>query len=655
MSISKIEIHNSRSLNKVFLKLSNINCLIGENGTGKTNILKCINYFYMNLTENNIDDSLFDKNNPYNDMLEISMTYDLSKIIKIAQNSYNRNIVTHKFFRNILFDIAKYLDKYNKVNVTLKQSKDSGIEWNVPYEFRAFLKNVYPIYFVQARHINLTDWEALWEITGDMGKLKEKGELNAQEELSELFQKIYGEKYKKNLDYLKKEFKESNVKIEKFSISNQFSQIYKLQMGGKDFNYLDKNLDYFSDGMNSNNYLKLLFSLVEKLTHTKLKEPMIIVDEPEVGLHPKLADELMTSIIEKAKVVRTIVATHSSRMIKNVIGINTGTLFQLSNEHGYTKVKEMKPFTDRRETNIVSEKEASFYFSRGILFVEGATELELFTNEHLQKVFPVLKEIEVFSYDSDNVKLNISHPRERNTSIPHLLALDLDKIIHYKDGKFNLKGDSYNPLKNEIIGQKEMFLYGGKRAETLYTKKRIKGILKNCIFKPHKNWNYIDDKMFHIVRLLIRNYCLHYNVYPITTTIEGVLVNRNSHEIIYEWLKTYKDEDKIDLIYNYSDFPLYRTTILRLVVSGKFDTLENLNMDALEIEDDKVKEIYKNINAVKINKTDGWIRDLFNYYFKTVLKVEPSNYSSKEIKINLKMHFPELYDIIKRVENMMVE
>lgn len=655
MSIIKIEINNSRSLKNVFLNIFDINCLIGENGTGKTNILKSINFFYSNLTENNYDGSLFDKNNPYNDTLEISLTYDLSKIVKIAQNSFSNSIITHKFFRHIIFDITEYLDNDNEVKITLRQTKERGITWNVPYEFRAFLKNIYPIYFVQARHINLTDWEALWEITGDMGKLKEKGELNAQEELSELFQKIYGEKYKKNLDYLKKELKKSNVKIEKFSTPNQFSQIYKLQMGGERFNYLDKNLEYFSDGMNSNNYLQLLFSLVEKLTHSKLKEPMIIVDEPEVGLHPKLADELMSHIVEKSRVVRTIVATHSSRMIKNIIGIDRGKLFQLTSEHNYTRVNEMKPFTDRRVTNIVSEKEASFYFSRGILFVEGATEMELFTNEHLQKVFPVLTEIEVFSYDSDNVKLNISHPRERNTAIPHLLVLDLDKILNYKDGKFNLKGDSYNPLKNELIGQKEMFLYGKKRVSTLYTKKRIKGIIKKCNFKPHKYWKYIDDEMFHTARDLIKDYCLQYNVFPISTTIEGVLINPKSNHIFYNWLNRYKDTEQVEKIYSFNDLPLYRTTVLRLIVSGKFDTLENLNIDALGIDSDEVIEIYNNVAKVKIKKTDGWIREFLNYYFKEILKVEQSNYTSKEIRNNLKMHFPELYDIISIVENMMVE
>lgn len=659
MSIVKIEIHNSKSLKKVAFELSDINCLIGENGTGKTNILKSIHYFYTNLTQNKINNDLFDKNNPYNDFFEISVTYDLKKMIKIAQNNYERNFFqVNNFFKKILFDFKKYLNEYNRVTVKLRQYKNEGIEWNIPYDFRAFLKNVYPIYFVQARHINLIDWENLWGIIGDMGYLKETEKLEVNQELSNLFEKIYGEKYKKNLNYLVKEFKENDVKIQKFAISNQFSQIYQLQLGGKDFNYRDRNLDYFSDGMNSNNYLKVLFSLVEKLTHTKLKEPIIIVDEPEVGLHPKLADELMMSIISKSKVVRTILATHSSRMIKSIINTNTGSLFHLSSKQDYTNIKKMNSFTDSRESNIVSEKEASFYFSRGILFVEGATELELFTNDYIRELFPVLKEIEVFPYDSDNVKLRLIHPKERNTTIPHLLVLDLDKIILYKEGKLQLKGDSYNPFKNEEIKQKEKFFYGRKRIETLDLRKRIEGIIQKCTFKPHEEWLYIDDKLFQTTKKLIKQYCLQYNVYPVDTTIEGALVNQNNHNIMYNWLKRYKmkdkTDDKLDLIYNYSTSALIRTTALRLIISGKFETLDTLNNGLIKKAHDKaeLRQAYESINSVKkMKKADGWVGNFIEYYFKEVLNY--SNNPSREMRETFRLHFSELYDIIERLENML--
>ncbi|MNW59780.1 recombination protein F [compost metagenome] len=67
MSISKIQFRNLKSLKNIDLSLTDFNCLIGENGSGKSNVLKALAYFYNNLTENNLNFSLFDKNNPFND------------------------------------------------------------------------------------------------------------------------------------------------------------------------------------------------------------------------------------------------------------------------------------------------------------------------------------------------------------------------------------------------------------------------------------------------------------------------------------------------------------------------------------------------------------------------------------------------------------
>ena len=36
-------------------------CLVGENGSGKTNILEAIDYFYSNLTTSNIRQDIFDR------------------------------------------------------------------------------------------------------------------------------------------------------------------------------------------------------------------------------------------------------------------------------------------------------------------------------------------------------------------------------------------------------------------------------------------------------------------------------------------------------------------------------------------------------------------------------------------------------------------
>ena len=46
LPISRIKIKNCTSLKDIEINLKNSNCLLGENGTGKSNLLKTIYYYY---------------------------------------------------------------------------------------------------------------------------------------------------------------------------------------------------------------------------------------------------------------------------------------------------------------------------------------------------------------------------------------------------------------------------------------------------------------------------------------------------------------------------------------------------------------------------------------------------------------------------------
>ncbi|WP_449355186.1 AAA family ATPase [Virgibacillus natechei] len=83
MPITQVEIKNCKSIKDLRIHFNEINCLLGENGTGKTNILKSIKYFYDNLVEKNMNDSLVDKDNPYIQSFEITFYYNLPQYISI--------------------------------------------------------------------------------------------------------------------------------------------------------------------------------------------------------------------------------------------------------------------------------------------------------------------------------------------------------------------------------------------------------------------------------------------------------------------------------------------------------------------------------------------------------------------------------------------
>lgn len=89
MPVTHIRIENFKSIKRCDIDLNNITALIGANGTGKTNILEAINYFYSNLTENNISEMVFDANNKFSNQVKITLTFDLSNFVIISKTQIN--------------------------------------------------------------------------------------------------------------------------------------------------------------------------------------------------------------------------------------------------------------------------------------------------------------------------------------------------------------------------------------------------------------------------------------------------------------------------------------------------------------------------------------------------------------------------------------
>ena len=84
MPLTRLIIKNYKSIKDCDISLSDLNVLIGGNGTGKTNLLDAISYFYRNLTETNPSNMVFDENNHYSNELRITLVYDLSEFVKIS-------------------------------------------------------------------------------------------------------------------------------------------------------------------------------------------------------------------------------------------------------------------------------------------------------------------------------------------------------------------------------------------------------------------------------------------------------------------------------------------------------------------------------------------------------------------------------------------
>lgn len=654
MPINSIKIKNFKSLKGINIDLSDINCLIGENGTGKTNLLKAISYFYQNLTTTEFDENIIDKNNPYNDYAEITITYDFSRILMIARKREKTDENLNNFFKNIFSFSSKYVNDDGLLVVTFKQFKNGRKNyWNIPFDFRLLIKNIFPIYSINSRNINLTNWENIWEFIGDLNKVKGN---EISEQIAEAFIDVYGYKHHEILQYIRDILNNSEINITKFTPKQLSAHIYKLQLGGNKFKFKDENLEYYSDGSNSYNYLKLLINLVSNISKKRIMEPFLVIDEPEVGLHPKLVDNLANSINSIEYPVKIMLSTHSSRLIKNLLNKNSHTTMNhISIVNDYTVIARMKGITDNKEGLKVSEKEASFYFSSGIVFVEGISEIELFTNEYLLELFPYLREIDFYSYDSDNVKLRIVHPEEKNVRIPFMLVIDLDKILKYdkKSYKFSFTEDGFvNPLVNKSIELKEKFYYTNRRRKTLYIRNRILGLKKECKFYSDKYWGFIKSEYYETFVELIKRYSQEYNIFPLSTTVEGLLINKQNYHIVKEWLEIEHNSEDINQIYNFIDSDDYRTTVLRLIHSGKYDNLTNI-IDENTIYNKDTLNIYKAIRKIQKGKTSGWISKFLSYVFERYINL--NEYTGEEKMSIFDSYFSELNTLIESMERTFIK
>lgn len=639
MGILKISYENVKSIKDGYLTFSDLNILLGRNGAGKTNLQKYINYYFNNLTNNNIDIDIFDKQNPYNDFSKISVEYDCNDVLKIGNDQ-------HEIFQQII----SQLDDKKRITISLTQYKNNEITWSHSYNVRKVIKYLFPIYFIDVRNINLLDWENIWDLVGDLGQKRSKQEESLQIGLDSLLRGTYGDRYIGVLNSLKNELKVSGYDVSPFTNSEKFKQLYKFIFGGEKFKYQENSLNFYSSGFNSFNYIRIFYLILNLLHKDKLKHPLVILDEPEIGLHPTLIDELVEFISSSDGRISSLISTHSSRIIKNSIVLNKVNLFQVTEKNKKTTIRKIKRFEDEKLSRVITDKEASYYFSNGILFVEGVSEYELFTNKILRDIFPILKKIEIFSYNSNNISLDISHPYSRKLDIPHLLLLDSDKILTYsvEKQKFSITGDSYNPLKNEEIARIETFFYGEMRVFQ-HWRNRIKGISKKVEFNADKNTFTFNDQLFEEFRLLVKNYCISCGVYPVETTIEGVLINKNNYNLFYDWVMSensdYDKKENIEKAYNMSNEIDYKINVLRILVEGKLDTLNKLKEDHLSnIENIVMRDGYKIIlSSPKIQKGSGWVSKYVTYVHS-----KNENEASKFLN-----YFPELNDIMKSLEYVM--
>lgn len=672
MPLTRVKIENFKAIKYCDISLSELNVFLGENGTGKTSILEAIYYFYQNLTETNISNSIFDDNNHFSNEVKITLYFDFSEFVKISKsNSDDPDIFDEQpsvkvkyggYYKTIISIASQSRDRI--ISVSMSQIKGRHIKWNYSYEDRFIFKSLFPIFYIDTRNLDVNEWEYIWDILGDLGKVSNNERKIIESKIRDILIDESKEISKK-LKGINDIFSASDVSI-KPAMSKAFAKnLSKVYFSGETIHQSGKYLEYYSAGTNSAKYIELLLRSIYEIARVKLKEPVVLFDEPEIGLHPLFMDELSESITDAITKLRILISTHSARLTKNLItSTELTTLYNVKIIEKYSNIQRMKKFSQYSPNSKyrVTDDHINSYFSRAILFVEGETELELFFNPYLKLLYPKLRHIGIFKAMSQKPLLNIMNPKLLQTNTPHICLIDMDKAI-----SFNKQTNRFK-LNNGYIKQndKEKFLYRNKHEKTPYLyhlHKRIEEMAKGLHIHYYMPYFSCNDKNYYAFIEAIHDYLMTYNIFTLNTTIEGCLINKYTVDFALEYLNQHKKEQDFNSFNSYISSLLTtdKVNVLRLVFNGKSDLL----FDHKQLKADIPPQDYSIIEKMMVaKKGSGWISDYLDTYFQMVSQ-SPLDFSvkifkryldeddhRKSVMKNFIHDFPELSSLISKICDM---
>ena len=651
--IKRIIIQSFRSIEKIDFDFEkeekNIVCLLGKNGSGKSNIFKAIDYYFRHIDKLYSDEKIIDNSNPYIQKSIISIVFDIGLLRKKA----TQNQWLDDKFKIIEYYLSKktknHLSPITKIELTMTQFRDGTIKWSIEdASIRSTIKSLFPMYYIDTRRLDLYTWDKLWTIISDLSVTKSSDDYKTI--LDEAFDNIWGKKYISSKEIIEQTFEKSRISLDKYHFEDRYKNAFSMRFGGDQFMVDGYPLDYYSDGSSSFIYLKLLTILIPKISELSCKFPIILIDEPEIGLHNELitnfVDCLYNSIKQK---VFCMISTHSPKLIADLSNYGSNYCIYRVNKKGFNSViNKMNVSWLNDSKHKVTIRETECYFSDFLVYVEGETEMQLFSHPKILELFSKLKKVHFYSFDSNDVRLRTVHSKKLNLGIPYKIIIDMDKVIQYdsKKSKFSIRSESLvNPLSNDELKKSEQFrYYSTKKTDIVGERALIKKLIKNNDYTLVPGKNYIQDRDFNNLMETIIHFCDLYNVIVNWSTIEGDLI---TVENIDEFLNFKTDQKEIKNKKQYNNIcsqpDLQEKMVLMLGgYEGKTETFCKPKIFC---------EQNNNPNPVQkeYDKTSGWIERWLNYFFAN--KIDGLETTDKKRK-EFKKYFPRLYSTLQIIENM---
>lgn len=310
--ITRIEIQGYKSIKSLEIDLRPINILLGGNGVGKSNFISIFSLI-RNIYNQNLQNYL-QKKGGANSFLhfgsKVTKQIEVSLFFKSPGGNENQFSVLLDIGQNTLF------------LKSVKTAFKSGGNWH----YKEFEKNVLESQFSQIRenqayYVNnrLKEFDVYhFHDTSDTSPIKGLSDLKDNHYLkrdgSNLAAFLYYLKLKEPKHFKRIEMMVKSIApfFDRFDLEPNFLNENKIELEWKEIGYPDSyfNAYHLSDGT-------LRFICLATLLMQPNPPETIIIDEPELGLHPVAINKLAAMIRKASEKVQVILSTQSTNLIDN--------------------------------------------------------------------------------------------------------------------------------------------------------------------------------------------------------------------------------------------------------------------------------------------------------------------------------------------------